>query len=182
LNLYTIGHSNHPFEKFLGLLEAQGIRTLVDIRSLPYSRYNPQFNQGRLSETLTESGIRYVYLGDSLGGRPKDPTCYRQQAIPEKAKDYLNQVDYTEVMKRPWFVEGIKQLLKIASENTTCILCSEWDPAQCHRHHLVAAYLLLKHPEVNVFHILRDGSLIEAKTIPATGDNNTTLPDSSQPA
>jgi uncharacterized protein (DUF488 family) len=170
MNLYTIGHSNHPFDKLLGLLEAQGIRTLVDIRSIPYSRFNPQFNQGRLSEALANSEVRYVYLGDALGGRPKDPTCYRQQVIPEKGKDYIKQVDYAEVMKRPWFIKGVEQLLKIAAEDPTCILCSEWDPAQCHRHHLVAAYLMRQHPEMTVLHILRDGSLMDADTIPTTGE------------
>jgi uncharacterized protein (DUF488 family) len=69
-------------------------------------------------------------------------------------------------MQRPWFIEGIHHLLELAGEQTTCILCAEKDPALCHRHHLIARYLLERYPGTTIWHIHRDGSLIDARTIP----------------
>ena len=71
--IYTIGHSTHPIEHFISLLHGHGVDALADVRSVPYSRYNPQFNREALSETLKEQGIAYVFLGKELGGRSKDP-------------------------------------------------------------------------------------------------------------
>jgi uncharacterized protein (DUF488 family) len=68
-------------------------------------------------------------------------------------------------MKRPWFIQGIHHLLELATEKITCILCSEKDPNHCHRQHLIAGYLLEHHPEVQIRHILADGSEIGAKSL-----------------
>jgi uncharacterized protein (DUF488 family) len=165
MDLYTIGHSNHPIDKFTQLLVDHNITRLVDVRSTPYSRYNPQFNQGSLKQTVLELEIEYYYLGRELGGRPADPSCYRNQAIPNKASDYLKEVDYTEVMKRPWFIQGIQRLLVLSDEQPTCILCSEKDPLRCHRHHLITSYLVDHFPDVKISHILADGSEIEATSL-----------------
>jgi uncharacterized protein (DUF488 family) len=97
--LYTIGHSNHPIERFLQLLVDHGIQCLADIRTTPYSRFNPQFNRATLQNTLTQQGINYEYLGAELGGRPSDPGCYIHHTLPAKGADYLHEVDYAEVMK-----------------------------------------------------------------------------------
>ena len=111
------------------------------------------------------STLWYIYAGKSLGGRPKDPACYKQHAISSKPGDTLNEVDYPEVMKRPWFLNGIQQLLETASMHTTSILCSEEDPAKCHRHHLIASHLMTTHPEVKILHIRGDSNLVDAKSI-----------------
>src|SRR5581483_10573171 len=72
--IYTIGHSNHPIEHFAGLLQQHGIQALADVRSNPYSRFNPQFNREKLQASLAATGgIRYVFLGEELGARTKDP-------------------------------------------------------------------------------------------------------------
>jgi uncharacterized protein (DUF488 family) len=166
MELYTIGHSSHPVEEFIQLLEEHGIRQLMDVRSIPYSRFHPQFNKAALTQVLVANGIAYTWAGESLGGRPKDPTCYKNHVIPAKSTEYMQEISYPDVMQRPWFVEGVHQLLDVAGQQTTCILCAEKDPASCHRHHLIAMYLLERFPEVNVWHILGDGSLVNARSVP----------------
>ncbi len=176
IKLFTIGHSNQPLEKFIQLLEDNGIMTLVDVRTAPYSRYSPQFNKENLEVALVERDIQYAFAGKYLGGRPTDPNCYKSRRLPDDNADYLHEVDYPEVMKREWFVKGIERLLELADEQTTAILCSEENPAQCHRHHLIAKYLLANHPEVKVKHIRGDGTVYGAASIAETVD----APDTEQ--
>ena len=166
MNLYTIGHSNHPIELFLHLLQGAKVTCLVDVRSRPFSRFSPQFNQARLQATLADHQVEYIYLGEALGGRPSDPTCYRHQIIPKNNQDYIHELMYEAVMQRPWFIAGITHLLELAEGRTTAIMCSEEDPARCHRHLLIARYLLAIHPEVNILHIRKDGSLLPALSMP----------------
>jgi uncharacterized protein (DUF488 family) len=168
IKLYTIGHSNHSLDQFVRLLEENGVMTLVDVRSAPYSRYNPHFNRENLEAALRERDIQYAYAGKFLGGRPTDPACYRSRALPPEGADYLHEVDYPEVMKRDWFLKGIERLLELADEQTTAIMCSEENPAQCHRHHLIAKYLMANRPEVKVSHIRSDGTVYGASSITET--------------
>ena len=165
MKLYTIGHSNHSLEKFIQLLDDNGIMTLVDVRTAPYSRYNPQFNKENLERALVRHNLQYAYAGKFLGGRPSDPSCYKNHQLPSEDADYLHEVDYPEVMKRPWFTQGIKQLLELADQDLTAIMCSEENPAECHRHHLIAKYLIAKHPEAVVYHIRGDGVLFRASSL-----------------
>ena len=165
MKLYTIGHSNHSLEKFIQLLDDNGIMTLVDVRTAPYSRYNPQFNKENLERVLVRHNIQYAYAGKFLGGRPSDPSCYKNHQLPSEDADYLHEVDYPEVMKRPWFTQGIKQLLELADQDLTAIMCSEENPAECHRHHLIAKYLSARHPEVVVYHIRGDGIVFRASSL-----------------
>jgi len=169
MRLYTIGHSNHNLEQFVRLLEDNGIMLVVDVRTAPYSRYNPHFNKEHLENTLRQHDIEYAYAGKFLGGR-SDPNCYKSRALPAESADYLHEVDYPEVMKRSWFVQGINRLLELADEQTTAIMCSEEDPAECHRHHLIANYLINEHPEADVRHIRGDGTVFSARTIPVLVD------------
>jgi uncharacterized protein (DUF488 family) len=168
VRLFTIGHSNHSLDKFIRLLEDNGIMTLVDVRTAPYSRYNPQFNKENLESVLPQREIQYAWAGKYLGGRPSDPTCYKSRALPAEGADYLHEVDYPEVMKREWFVQGINRLLELADEQTTAIMCSEENPAECHRHHLIAQFLISEHPEVDVRHIRGDGTVFGAKSLHAS--------------
>jgi uncharacterized protein (DUF488 family) len=170
MELHTIGHSNHPIGKFILLLNDHGIGRLVDVRTTPYSRHNPQFNKENLQHVLVGRDIEYVYAGTNLGGRPCDPSCYIHNRIPTKVTNYLYEVNYPEVMKRPWFIEGILGLLELASQRTTAIMCSEEDPALCHRHHLIARYLMDEYPEVRILHIRGDSSVINAKSIHSAVD------------
>ncbi len=170
MKLLTIGHSNHSLEKFIALLEDNGVMLLVDVRTAPYSRYNPQFNKENLEAVLPQREIQYAHAGKYLGGRPSDPLCYKSRALPAEGTDYLHEVDYPEVMKRSWFIKGIERLLELADEQTTAIMCSEENPAECHRHHLIAKYLIAERPEVDVRHIRGDGSVFGARSILASVD------------
>lgn len=172
LTLYTIGHSNLPKEDFLAHLRQHNITVLVDVRSKPASRFVPHFNKKALDAYLKENGIEYRFEGDALGGRPKDQSVYRAQSLPEnkpKGKDFMQLVDYEAVMKTEWYQAGVRHLLEIVTETTSkrgnvAIMCSEGNPMECHRHHLIARSLL--DPIVKVIsgitsiqHIERDGSL-----------------------
>jgi uncharacterized protein (DUF488 family) len=140
--IYTIGHSNLAIEEFVAALNHFGVRGLVDVRSTPYSQYSPQYNQETLDCSLKEAGIGYRFAGESLGGRPVDPTCYKDGVVPDGHANYLELVDYDEVSRRPWFQKGIERLLDLAAQESTAIMCSEEDPVRCHRYHLITQAIL----------------------------------------
>lgn len=121
--LFTIGHSNHSIETFLDLLKYHKIRHLADVRSQPYSRRFPQFNIRALQARLPREGIQYTYLGDSLGGRPKDSDFY----------DVNGELIVERLTASPEFAHGLRRLMEIAAETLTAIMCAEEDPARCHR-------------------------------------------------
>lgn len=152
MEIYTIGHSNLAFEEFTKLLQAHDIRMVVDVRSVPYSRYNPQFNREELQEELKRSGIGYRYLGDSLGGRPEDPECY----------DGDNPV-YEKIAGKQFYKSGIGELIEVVSKLRTAIMCSEENPYRCHWHRLIAQTLL--DMGIEVIHIHRDDSLERAEIV-----------------
>jgi uncharacterized protein (DUF488 family) len=165
MDLYTIGHSNHSIEQFCRLLDQFGIMILVDVRSAPFSRFNPQFNKETLAHSLDQHNIQYLYAGKYLGGRPQDPCCYKSGVLPAEGTDYLHEVNYREVMKRPWFIKGIAELVNVADTDVTAIMCSEEDPAECHRHHLIAKYMNAEYPEIRVRHIRGDGNDFNARQL-----------------
>ncbi len=141
--LFSIGHSNHPIEFFLGLLGRHGVEVVADVRSRPYSRFVPHFSKERLARRLQEAGVGYLYLGTELGGKP-----LRGEA-PSAAPDYASRV------AEPGFREGIERLLKAAAERRAAMLCRERDPLDCHRLHLIARHV---RPRVaDILHILPDG-------------------------
>jgi uncharacterized protein (DUF488 family) len=165
MKIYTIGHSAHPQEKFLQLLSNNEIKTLVDVRTMPASRFQPQFNKENLEYFLPKQYIQYVFAGKFLGGRPSDPSCYKKRTLPSEGANYLHEVDYPEVMKKSWFLKGIDRLLKLAEEQITTVMCSEEDPALCHRHHLIAKFIMYEFPEIEVMHIRGDGTIFNASTL-----------------
>ena len=170
MKLLTIGHSNHAWERLTELLDAAGVLALVDVRTVPASRFNPQFNRPNLENMLPGRGIQYFFAGKFLGGRPSDPTCYKARVLPPEGADFLHEVDYPEVMQRDWFKRGIERMLEIAEQQATAMMCSEENPAQCHRHHLIAKYLLQEHPQVAVQHIRADGQIINAASLHVSVD------------
>lgn len=125
--LYTIGHSTRPIEEFLALLKEYGIRALVDIRSIPRSRHNPQFEQTALKPTLEQAGISYIHL-KALGGlRNKAPDSIN---LGWRNASFRNFADY---MQTPAFEQGLEELMGIAAGLPTAILCAEAVPWRCHR-------------------------------------------------
>ena len=145
--LFTIGHSNHPPEHFLALLQQHAIQVLVDTRSSPYSRYSPQFDRETLRDLILPAGIKYLYLGDVVGGRPREDNCY----------DAEGRVLYSRVARLPDFREAIDRLKRGADDFRLALLCSEEDPAHCHRRLLISRVLLSEGEAIQ--HIRGDGQL-----------------------
>jgi uncharacterized protein (DUF488 family) len=143
--IHSIGHSNHAIERFVELLRAAGIARLADIRSVPASRFCPQFNGKRLAASLTEAGIGYVWLGDRLGGKPKDPALQRG-----------GRPDYVKIATTVPFRAGIDELIALADDTPTAMMCAERAPLDCHRTHLVAPALVER--GIEVIHLLADGT------------------------
>jgi uncharacterized protein (DUF488 family) len=147
--IHTIGHSNHPIERFLGLLQRHGITALADVRSTPYSRFNPQFRREALQEALAAGGIQYVFLGEELGARSRDPSCY----------DAGGRVSYAKLAATDLFRKGIQRLETGSRDFRISLMCAEREPLECHRTILVSRELVREGIEVT--HILADGSLEE---------------------
>ena len=145
--IYTVGHSNHPIERFLGLLQPHGITAVADVRSTPYSRFNPQFRREKLQAALGSVGIQYVFLGQELGARSQDPACY----------DSEGRVSYAKLARTELFRKGMARLRTGMAEHRISLLCAEREPLECHRTILVARELVRE--GVPVTHILGDGSL-----------------------
>lgn len=130
--IYTIGYGARDIDAFIAALRRYNIAYLIDVRSQPYSRYKPDFSKDALEEHLRRGGIRYVYMGDTLGGRPDDPTCY----------DAEGKVDYTAVTQRDFYQAGIERLTKAWSQGlTVSLMCSEGKPEMCHRSKLIGRTL-----------------------------------------
>ncbi len=155
-SIYTIGHSNHEVPTVIDLLKKYKVQVLVDVRTLPYSRHAPQFNQKRIGEPLAGAGISYQYLGNLLGGRPNDPSVYKSGKVPTDWKDLLFEINYPAVMKKDFFQEGIQKVIAESKDKVVAIMCAEEDPANCHRHHLLGRYLTEHGFEV--LHIRKDGT------------------------
>lgn len=162
LTLYTIGHSSLSAADFLAHLRQNDITVLVDVRSAPYSRFVPHFNKAKLETYLKENGLDYRYAGEYLGGRPKDAEVNQPEGEPNQRPDYV------AVMKTESYQKGISRLLQIVAETqatggNAAVMCSEGDPLNCHRHHLIARSLLdpavkVIEQSVQVVHILKDGT------------------------
>lgn len=146
-SVLTIGHSKHPIDRFLGLLRQHGALSLVDARSHPFSRFSPQFTRKPLEQAVKGAGVRYVYLGDALGGRPSQPECY----------DEHGKLDYARVERLDVYQRGIDELLDEAARLRTCVLCAEEDPSRCHRRLLIARTLVQR--GVEVLHIRGSGAI-----------------------
>lgn len=145
--LYTIGHSNHAPEKFLSLLKEFHIEVLVDVRSHPSSRYNPHYNAPPLSALVKEQGIRYLFLGKELGGRPADENYYDENGF----------VLYSKWTESAVFLEGIERLESGVQTYRIALMCSEENPQNCHRRLLITP--VLRERGIEVLHIRGDASI-----------------------
>jgi len=144
--IFTIGHSTHPIDAFIALLRQHGVTALADVRSAPYSRFNPQFNKDALVRELKVHGIKYVFLGRELGARTDDRSCYEN-----------GRVQYRRLALTELFRDGIERVLTGASKHRIALVCAEKEPLDCHRTLLVAR--ALDEQGVEVRHILADGLL-----------------------
>jgi uncharacterized protein (DUF488 family) len=149
LILFSIGHSNQPIEAFVDLLVRHGIEVLVDVRSQPYSRWATQFNQDPLRHALTAAGVRYLFMGDQLGGRPTGGEFY----------DAEGHVRYDRVAASEVFLAGVERLKRGSATHRVAMMCSEEDPTVCHRYLLIAPVLAGR--GIAVRHIRGDGRIEE---------------------
>jgi uncharacterized protein (DUF488 family) len=146
LVVFTIGHSTHSLEAFVALLKQHGVSALADVRSAPFSRFNPQFNKDSLAQDLKPHGIKYVFLGRELGARSEDRSCYEN-----------GRVQYGRLARTELFKRGLERVISGSEEHRIALMCAEKEPLECHRTLLVAR--TLDEQGVDVLHILGDGRL-----------------------
>ena len=163
MNAFTVGHSNHSAEKFVGLLKGHGIEVVADVRSQPYSRYAPHFNARDIEAILSNNGIRRLFLGFELGGRPTGEEFY----------DEDGRVDYARIECSGPFLDGIRRLEREIRERRIALLCSEEDPTWCHRRLLVGRVLVER--GIAIRHIRGDGGIQTEGE--ANGDQPVLFPD-----
>lgn len=146
--LWSIGHSNGTVEHFVELLRQHRIAALADVRTAPYSRHWLQFNKEALERSLRAAGIEYAYLGRELGGKPEDPSLRGPHGLP----------DYDAIAATPLYKAGLERLKALGAQRRTAFMCSEGDPAHCHRERLVARSLRAQ--DWTVHHILQNGTIL----------------------
>jgi uncharacterized protein (DUF488 family) len=137
--VHTVGHSNLPFDDFVTNLRRYGVETLVDVRSVPRSRFAPWSSAPGVANRLAERGVVYVYLGGPLGGR----------------RPGGDAPDYDAMAGDPAYLAAIDELVALAADRPTAVMCSEGDPLGCHREHLIGR--TLRERGIEVRHILRAG-------------------------
>lgn len=156
---FTIGHSTRTIEEFVGLLNESEVRLVVDVRTIPRSRTNPQYNRDTLPETLAGFQIAYEHIAELGGLRAKNDVAPQVNGFWQN-KSFHNYADYA---LGEAFHEGFERLLKIGAERRCAIMCAEAVWWRCHRR-IIADYLLAQGREV--FHILGQGHVEPAKITP----------------
>ena len=133
--LWTIGHSTRSIREFLELITEQRIRSLVDVRAIPYSRHNPQFNQDAISKSLQRAEITYSHVA-ALGGR-------RKSRKDSKNTGWRNASfrGYADYMQTPEFQAALHELTELATRSRTAIMCAEAVPWRCHRSLIADAFI-----------------------------------------
>lgn len=156
----TIGHSTHALEAFVALLRQHGVTAVADVRSAPYSRFNPQFNREPLAEALGSEGVRYVYLGKELGGRSEDPACHEG-----------GRIRYDRVAATQSFRSGLARVVDGATRYRIALMCAEKEPLHCHRTLLVARALDEQGVDVALEpHRAAMDRLLDLRNLPREGD------------
>ncbi|MEA2957743.1 MAG: hypothetical protein QOJ58_3243 [Alphaproteobacteria bacterium] len=145
-DLMTIGHSNLPADRFITLLRDSKVSAVIDVRSVPFSRWCPWFSSKPLATGLAAGGLAYLQLGDELGGRPRDPQLYCDGIA-----------DYEAMARRPEFRAGLDRVIDETRHHRVCLLCSEREPLDCHRCLLVGR--ALAEQGLTPGHIRADGTL-----------------------
>ena len=152
--LMSIGHSTHPIDVFADLLRRHGVEAVADVRTSPFSRFNPQFNRHALQRELHAVGIPYLFLGEQLGGKPEGEEFY----------DPDGYVLYGRLAARSAFESGLVELIERAKNSPVAIMCSEEDPAGCHRFVLITR--VLHGRGIAVTHIRGDGQTQSTEQVP----------------
>lgn len=151
--IYTIGYGQREIAELLAVLQANQIQYLLDVRSSPYSSYKPEFSKNALQNFLEANGMRYLFMGDALGGLPDDETCYTD-----------GKVDYEKLGERSYFNAGIERLHKASQQDQRVVLmCSEGKPENCHRSKLIGQTLTAE--GIEVLHIDEQDEIVSQKDV-----------------
>jgi len=151
--IFTIGYGDRSIDEFIDVLRQHNLDYLIDVRSAPYSRFKPEFSKDALERALRQQGIRYVFMGDTLGGRPNDPDCFVD-----------GKVDYELVKSKHFYQTGIGRLQTAFDRHLRVVLmCSEGKPEQCHRSKLISA--TLENLSIPVVHIDENDQAQSQETI-----------------
>ena len=152
-NFFTLGHSNHASETWLALVRQHQIEVVVDTRSSPYSKYAPHFDKEVMQRSLEQAGIRYLFLGAELGGRPANPDYY----------DASGHVLYSRLRDDARFKAAIERLETGMERFRVALVCGEEDPAHCHRRLLIGRVLTERGHAM--LHIRGDGRIESEETV-----------------
>lgn len=145
--MYSVGHSNQSEEAFLALVKDCGVDCIVDVRSVPASKYAPQFNQSVLKGFLEAHGVRYLHFGEEFGARRSD------------SLDASGQVNFELAAQTPSFAAGVERVMRGMERGySIAFMCSEADPLECHRFALVSRHF--HEMGVEVKHILKESRLV----------------------
>ena len=148
-NVYTVGHSIHTIDYFIELLKTFNINCIVDVRSIPASSYNPQYNQKALQNALKRVNILYLHFGEEFGA----------QHTEKNLLDIYGKVDFEKVRRTPKFLKGVERLKKgLNKKYNISLMCSEAEPFDCHRFSLISYHLARNNFDVK--HILKDKTYI----------------------
>lgn len=129
--IYTIGYGSRSISEFIDVLQQYEIAYLIDVRSVPHSGYKPEFSKNQLANEVEQHGIRYVFMGDLLGGKPDDESCYVNGIV-----------DYEKVKEAEFYKRGIERLRTAwTQQQRVALMCAEGKPEHCHRAKLVSATL-----------------------------------------
>lgn len=150
--MYTVGHGNRTFAELLASIEEHGVRTIIDVRSEPYSRHAPDFSRPLLDEEAATAGIGYRWFGEHLGGRPTDP----------RLRGASGRTDWDALAVSPGFSGAADEVAELGRGATAVLLCAEGEPDHCHRSFLLGP--AMEQRGFDVVHILRDGSLHSHQT------------------
>ena len=160
VTILTAGYGNRGFPAFVELLKSRGVTHLVDVRSVPQSSYWEDFRRARLERIVPETGLRYVYMGDTLGGVADSPALC-------KDPDAFADADLAPMRATALFAKGLDALLRAASDpaKTLCLMCGCKSPHRCHRSRLIAPALVAR--GATVLHILADDSVADQTAVEA---------------
>ena len=151
--LYTIGYGSRTLDEFLAVLKANRIQYLIDVRTAPFSKFKPDFSRDLLQHHAERAGLRYVFMGDTLGGQPRDPDCHTD-----------GKVDYDRVRAQPFFQAGVERLKRaFEKRHRVALMCSEGRPEDCHRSKLIGEALTAA--GIPVCHIDEDGHVITQRQV-----------------
>jgi uncharacterized protein (DUF488 family) len=157
--IYSIGYGTRKFDEFVGLLKKYHIEYVIDVRSKPYSMINQEFNKQPFEILLYRNSIKYAFLGNELGGRPEDESCYTN-----------GKVDYNLLEQKPFYKKGIERLKSAYEQDyDVAIMCSELKPEECHRSKLIA--VTLQDESIKVQHIDENGEICDQASVIARINN-----------